>query len=69
MDDDDAPRLVGSADPAHLDAVLARHSLWTGIWPHIDHEPIVSGLEGRARRRFCRLIAAEDGPNKSIPVG
>jgi hypothetical protein len=67
VDVDDAARLVGSAAPARLEAVLARDSLWARMWPHIEREPIVSDLDDRARRRFCDVLAAGGRPNKSLP--
>jgi hypothetical protein len=66
-DVDVAARRVGSAEPGRLDAVLARDSLWARLWPHVAHEPIVSALDDRIRRRFCDVLAARGRPNKSLP--
>ena len=58
---ENAPRLVGTADPAGLDAVLRRDSLWARLWPHVEREPIVPDLNERERRRFANLVAARAG--------
>ena len=68
-DCDDAPRLVGSADPAALDAVLVCDSLWARLWAHVEREAFISGLGGSAQRRFHNLIGAATRSNKSIPAG
>jgi hypothetical protein len=65
VDADDAPRLVGAADPARLDAVLASAGLWARLWPHVRREPIVAGLHDHARRRFCQTVAAAGRSNTS----
>ena len=66
VDPCDAARLVSCADPAALDAVLSRDSLWARLWPHIVNEPIVAALDDRTRRRFCRVLASRAVSNKSV---
>lgn len=67
VDSANAPRLVGSADPARLEAALSLHRLWAEVFPHIVREPILSSLEHRQRGRFCRVMAAGGRSNKSVP--